>query len=128
VTACPPSCGACCDPVILGWDPAQVPDASPNAAFVKAHWTVQAVTTGYRPDGTPADIWHVACDAFDRHTRRCTAYADRPPICSMFPWYLREPAPEAAMGLPNVCAFHDDVPGRRVLPLTVLTREEACHA
>ena len=121
MTECPPRCGACCDPVILGWDPAGIPDTSPNAEFIRAHWTLRA--TGHEtsdPDDPPV-TWQMTCDAFDTHTRRCTAYTDRPPICRGFPWYGGAPLP--SMNIPAVCAYHDDVPGRRVLPLTVLTPE-----
>lgn len=111
MTACPANCGACCDPVILAFplEGLQAHD-TPSGRFAAKHWRLR--------DTQPDDEYqhHITCDQFDPDTRACLAYENRPPICSGFPWYGREPAAEAR-NLPNVCAFHDDVPGRRVLPL-----------
>lgn len=127
MTECPPRCGACCDPVVLSFDPATWPAKAAaegahwttiaNAAFAAKHWTLREHGIN-PPDETPV-TWRMTCTKFDTTSRRCTAYEDRPPICADYPWYHAEPRPEAA--LDNVCTYHADVPGRRVLPLTVLT-------
>lgn len=54
-----------------------------NATFLKEHWTQEWV----EPRGRVV----VTCDMYDADTRLCTAGDSRPPICSKFPWYDREP-------------------------------------
>jgi hypothetical protein len=70
-------------------------------------------------------VYLVRCAKFDQHARTCTAYDDRPPICSGYPWYDDAPDP-GRYSLDPVCAFHADV--RTVLPLTVVNRERCCDS
>jgi len=75
-----------------------------TAAFVVEHWH-----GGVRAKGPATKHW--TCDAFDTETRLCTAHADRPPVCSGYPWYGRAPTPEGAQqALSKRCSFWADVP------------------
>ena len=107
---CAPDCGACCDPVLLSF-PLESMDG-PSAPFAREHWT--EIPDHPKPPGIASVV---RCDAFDSATRKCTAYAVRPPICSGFPWY-GDP-PDRARQLSPACTFQADV--RTVLPLTVVS-------
>jgi Fe-S-cluster containining protein len=129
-------CGDCCDPVVVPfhvetWAPRRLvdPDLSAesreNCEFMLAHWTTTA--TLVRTDDEDVTVgYEVRCDAFDPVRRLCGAHADRPPVCRDFPWYGRAPGDpgrgEVAASLSPRCSFNADVPGRRLLPLTVVTR------
>lgn len=102
---CRPDCGACCDPVVTKWPLSDVNENGPNADFIRANWT-----TLY---GSAEDGWAHECAKFDKVTRRCTAYEDRPPICERYPWYGTEPRREAY--LPPTCGYNGDV--RTMLPI-----------
>lgn len=131
-------CGDCCDPVttpfhVETWVPyrlaqADVSEATrENCEFMLAHWTT--VHTLVREDERGATLlvgYQARCDAFNPVTRLCEARETRPPVCRNFPWYGRKPGdpdrePIAASLSPR-CSFNADVPGRRMLPLTVVTR------
>ena len=73
-----------------------------TAAFVVEHWH-----GGVRAKGKATNHWD--CDAFDPLTNLCTAHAERPPVCSDFPWYGKEPSLEPVEKLPN-CSFWADLP------------------
>jgi Fe-S-cluster containining protein len=84
----------------------------PSAPFAREHWH----EIPDHPDLAPGLVCAVRCDAFDQDTRTCTAYEDRPPICSGFPWYGETPSREHP--LHPVCSYTADV--RPMLPLTVI--------
>jgi Fe-S-cluster containining protein len=86
----------------------------PSAPFAQAHWHEIPDYPGLGPE----QVCAVRCDAFDLDTRECTAYADRPPICSGYPWYGK--APDRERLLDPWCAYQADV--RILLPLTVVGR------
>jgi Fe-S-cluster containining protein len=90
-----------------------------NARFMKAYWTVREAGVIEEGEKTASKPWLMTCAKFNTHTRACEAYDERPPICSDYPWYGEEPSTERADngGLTHVCAYQDDVPGRRVLPI-----------
>lgn len=46
------------------------------------------------------------CNMFNKETRECEAYDLRPPVCSDFPWYGKEP--DDGSGLPLRCSFRPD--------------------
>lgn len=108
MTECAPGCGACCDPVKLRFSVEAM--TGPSAPFAREHWTL--IEARECAEGTE---YRVRCDVFDPATRRCTAHADRPPICSGYPWYGAEPDPERGRTLDLVCSFQADV--RTVLPI-----------
>lgn len=127
---CAPGCGDCCDPVIYGRSIAEVTSmlARPDVvgknrrdfAFISAHWTETAVEV--MPDG---QAWYeMRCDRFDTASRTCTAHAERPPICSNYPWYSRTEAPTPSY---SRCGYWLDTPAadrpagvRPLLPLFVV--------
>jgi Fe-S-cluster containining protein len=111
-------CGDCCTDIYLSSTKVALrqiirdnPDQpSLSARFVLAHWHRSGTAVG-DPKG------HVrwSCDRFDPDTRLCTAHDDRPPVCSGYPWYGRDPAEVAkevsvVSRLPPRCAFFADVP------------------
>jgi hypothetical protein len=83
----------------------------PSAPFAREHWTV---IEGHPL--APGQVCAVRCDAFDPATRQCTAYGDRPPICSGFPWYGAPPDP--GRDIDPWCAYMDDV--RPLLPIVAV--------
>jgi Fe-S-cluster containining protein len=112
---CAPGCGACCDPVVLDFDPATW--NGPSAPFMREHWTLRSRATGQ----SGAALWLMDCAAFDPRTRLCTAYEQRPPICSGYPRYGEPVTPQRCAGsLPPSCTFNADV--RRMLPIVAVRR------
>jgi Fe-S-cluster containining protein len=71
-----------------------------DALFIVKHWH-----GGKRAQRGATQHW--TCDAFDPETRLCTAHADRPPLCSDYPWYGNEPG-SGKKGLPLRCSFWAD--------------------
>lgn len=64
------------------------------------------------------------CRFFDRDHQECRAYDRRPPMCSGFPWYGREPEPGRLMYgqcsyLLDVAASERPEGSRPLIPLTV---------
>lgn len=85
-----------------------------NADFIAAHWT-------------PVNDDSCACDAYDREAGLCTAQDSKPPVCSSYPWYGREP--DGGTGMPLQCSYLADLPpekrpegARPLIPLTVVSR------
>lgn len=130
-------CGDCCDPVVVPfhvetWAVRQLAEADvaadtrENCEFLLAHWTTTA--TLVRAEDADVTVgYEVRCDAFNRETRECEAHDARPPVCRGFPWYGRaatdvEGRAPVADSLSPRCSFNQDVPGRALLPLTVVTR------
>lgn len=112
-TTCPPGCGLCCDPVTLRFTVADMD--GPSAAFAREHWRDVSDEYEFAP-GT--DIKSaVRCDMFNPVTRACTAYEQRPPICSGYPWYGQQP--DRARLLHPSCAYQAD--GRPLLPIVAVT-------
>lgn len=90
----------------------------PSGPFARQHWHVTAALDN---DASPTGSeYHLRCDQFDPRTRRCGAYAVRPPICADYPRYGQPLTPDHAKAdaIPLVCAFQADV--RRVLPLVAI--------
>lgn len=131
-------CGACCDPVVSPFTLDQLRKLLPiqldaeqreNKAFMLAHLTPITRREGLdrSPYLTQGGITYITvggrmvemfsnfydCDFYDRATRSCTAYEQRPPMCSQYPWYGGIPDPSAA--LPGPCEYHLDV-GRTPVP------------
>lgn len=107
-------CGLCCtgitmvadfDPVT--YDPTPGTDAEIDIAFILKHWTKSAA----EDDPAASDAWPTwSCDKFDPVHALCTAHEDRPPVCSGYPWYGKEPGPERAAKLYNCCSYLADLP------------------
>lgn len=126
-------CGACCENIWLsrqhrGQIEAAIarddfesagPEAHPNSSFILEHWTEVERTE----DGESRYV----CDAYDPDRRLCTAHADRPPVCSQFPWYGRQAGDLAGAVINKRCSYWLDVPpaerppgARPLIPITVV--------
>lgn len=113
--SCAVGCGACCDPVILGYPASRVFDSpSPNGAFAREHWHVLLGPEEPSMVGG-ARVW---CDAFDRHTRTCTVHGipvedgGQPPVCSDYPHYgapVGDPTVSYGTGMDPACSFNAEV-------------------
>jgi Fe-S-cluster containining protein len=57
--------------------------------------------------GQLSETFYFRCRHFDRETRRCTDYENRPAMCRDYPWYGGEPQEAAA--LPPTCSFRADI-------------------
>lgn len=68
-----------------------------------------------RDGGEPYYRWFYSCPLFDPVARVCTDHANRPPICSRYPWYDREP--DTYKSLPPRCSFVADTPDVKMLPI-----------
>jgi Fe-S-cluster containining protein len=122
VTVCVDGCGACCDPVSLPYtlremltDPAIPADQrqwaarsltpmSPREAFRIAPWLRGRLQ---RVEGRLVPTFYFRCRHFDRETRRCTDYENRPLMCREYPWYDGQVPANAA--LPPTCSFRADI-------------------
>lgn len=77
-----------------------------------------------RPVGAKDDQVLLACEHYDPAHQMCRAYDRRPPVCSGFPWYRREPGDGGAE--PRCSYWLDVAPAARpegyrpLIPLTVL--------
>jgi hypothetical protein len=111
----------------IGWDEAWRDDAiarcAPgstmrlNADFLAEHWK-------------PVSDETCACDMYDRDARLCMAQESKPPVCSDYPWYGREP--HDGVNFPLQCSYLADLPrdqrpegARPLIPLAVVSREPA---
>ena len=77
-----------------------------------------------RPVGAKDGQVLLACENYDPAHQMCRAYDRRPPVCSGFPWYGREPGDG---GAEPRCSYWLDVPPadrpegyRPLIPLTVI--------
>ena len=120
-------CGACCQDIPCAVTPERDYDLTPDdrfskdLRFIREHWT----RTGETAEGTPT--W--SCDRFDATHGLCTAQDDKPPVCSLFPWYPERSRPEIADRLPLQCSYLGDLPpdqrpdgARPLIPIEVIHR------
>jgi len=118
---CVADCGACCINIVsahpsrfeeyidmTGDDLEKYAVNIKTANFVYDNWTVTKV----RKDEATYE-----CLAYDRLTRSCTAHDSRPPVCSEYPWYDKNPDKNSASGksMHNLCGYMEDI--RTVLPI-----------
>jgi Fe-S-cluster containining protein len=114
-------CGDCCEAIPFKYNKKQMAEItfdedSPN------HQTQQFVLKWWRrisrkkyvelhPEAkdTISEFFYT-CLKFDPQTRLCTAHDERPPVCSNYPWYGRDPKP---YGIPARCSFWVDVPAEQ---------------
>lgn len=130
-------CGVCCDPVQLPFaptdfavnadrfDPAALafyrehltPIPRREGRLLVGHWSSgwsEVLIPGGGPQMVPAHYYR--CDLYDPDGRRCTAFDERPEMCSGYPWYGDLPNPMAQ--LPPTCSYRADV-GQPVEPIEV---------
>jgi len=131
-------CGACCDPVALDFSVWQwaVTDARTHASedFASAEHRADRmfIAASLRPVSAEGGVIYLACRFYDREHMACRAYEDRPPMCSGYPWYGRDPEPYRGYGQ---CSYQLDLPpsqrpegSRPLIPLTVVSRPSAWRA
>lgn len=131
VTRCEPeNCGsACCSPVMLPFTQAYARDFMnlddrirdwvlndltriPNReGYTRAPWYRGAAMTRDAAGEDLAMPLFYECRHFDPVDNRCMDYANRPEVCSGYPWHGRAPHPAAT--IPPACSFNADV-GREV--------------
>jgi Fe-S-cluster containining protein len=56
------------------------------------------------------------CKHYDRETKQCRNYENRPPICSGFPWY--DQPPDSTKALPFDCSYRAD----QGVPVTLMDK------
>lgn len=88
--------------------------------FISLHWLPLEVNAG-------SGSVRYSCEKFDDVHRVCGAYAQRPPVCSGFPWYSRPAGELGSISMSPRCSFWLDVdPSARppqtrpLIPVTVL--------
>lgn len=89
-------CGDCCDRIWLAGGRMAIA-TNTEATMENRVWASELV-----PLEQPNTY---ACPKFDRESRSCTTYEDRPPVCSNFPWYGKMPSPPEASHLSQRCTF-----------------------
>lgn len=128
------SCGSCCDPITLAFTQDDARRMLPTEIDARTRrWIIDELVPISRREGMARSPWitHTAlpmkggqydpgysqfyeCRNFDRVTRRCTAYEDRPPVCSGFPHYGKKVLPTNIV-IPHWCSFRADI-GQPVEP------------
>jgi len=97
---------------VAGWESQGDPETPDRESWVRlqadARFIIEHWHGGRRaPNGTTKG-W--TCDRFDPETWLCTAYEERPPICSDFPWYDRPAGHVDGGRWPLRCTFWADRP------------------
>ena len=144
---CPSDCGKCCDPVVSMHAPNELrilhanisDEALADRQFMLDHCTPLPRREGLRRAPYLSDSGHslmlardafggmhmidawshfYECDRFDKDTRQCTDYANRPPMCRDYPLYgdTLTSKNHALKRLPDGCVY---LPGAPV-PVKVL--------
>ncbi len=108
-------CGACCENILLWFDPENIPDKFKNSENPKTIKDVEFISQHWHLiQGTQ----YVAnCDMYDSESKLCTAHDDRPPVCEGYPWYGERPSLDHRNSkyLPPQCSFTTDI--RQLLPI-----------
>jgi Fe-S-cluster containining protein len=83
------------------------------------------IAENMRPSGAGGGSIELTCRFYDRDHRACRAYAQRPAMCSGYPWYGREP--DGSKPAYGQCSYLLDVPpperpegSRPLIPLTAV--------
>jgi Fe-S-cluster containining protein len=88
------------------WAARSLRPMSPREAYRLAPW-LRGKKHRDGSTGVLSDPFFFRCIHFDRETRRCTDYENRPAMCRNYPWYGGEPQEAAA--LPPTCSFRADI-------------------
>lgn len=91
-------CGDCCQDINLNW-----PELDKITGSLTNMWTYMFISQYWYKNAND----RYECRFFDRINRVCKTHATRPPICSGFPWYNKEPKLKY---LPTKCSFWQDLP------------------
>lgn len=117
-------CGGCCDPVMmpytqefalrhadefptenLRWILEDLTPMTDHIAEEKEPEFVRRVTNMARKKNQQRHFF--SCINFDRHTRTCRIYEDRPPVCHGYPWLTGQP--KHGTILPPACSYNADI-------------------
>lgn len=117
-------CGDCCEQIWMysGFDPERETENTADQQtlkFIKENWQLEE---------TAESGWtRWSCQKWDAGTRLCNAHEERPPICSQYPFYGREPDAKQITNLR--CSYLLDVKpearpkgARPLIPVTVVQR------
>lgn len=94
-----------------------------NADFLTVHWheVTEELDSGRDT--------YFTCDQFDPMHRLCRAHAERPPVCSDYPWYGKAPTRKQITKTGSRCSFlldlrPEDRPegARPLIPIEVVKR------
>jgi Fe-S-cluster containining protein len=124
-------CGACCDPITLSHDPQGIREMTDETVVDPdfRRWMQTALLPLPREvgiaraeaHGRNAQGWEnfYECIHYDRETRRCLDWENRPKVCRGYPHYWQEPDP--AKVLPPACSYLEDT-GRVPVPVEIVRR------
>ena len=105
-------CGICCKTIYLGVSPERVEDMAKytdssmthtDAKFIRENWIplsrAQALEINPRlvleiDQKAQGKFYYYSCTKLDPLTNLCTVRDSRPPVCSNYPWYDRDPVGE----------------------------------
>lgn len=130
-------CGACCDPVAMpqtkweilalpGLDPltrqwvlnALTPMGAREAMTLEPH--IRRVSFGLDPvTNEPSPVFFFRCAWFDRESRTCTRYDERPSACRDYPWGGVRPEVVGGVNLAPWCGYRPD----QGLPVVIRPRD-----
>lgn len=115
-------CGDCCEIAFLPWTKTDMrrkliegdfssENSQADVKFILKYWTrlnkKESHDRLYEIMGYhTSDKYLYTCQKFNRETRECEAYDERPPVCSNFPWYGNEP--DDGSGLPLKCSYKQE--------------------
>lgn len=134
-------CGRCCDPVVLPYTQNEIRRLLPGYGLIEdenRRFVLEDLTpirprrrglemvSDYMAEGAKSSALHLGepmilfshfyeCRWYDRETRQCLNYDDRPPMCREFPTYGDWPDPTKA--IPPECSYNADC-GRPVKPIS----------
>lgn len=137
MTTCRPNCGACCDPVTIGYSVPEAhalhragrlskdqfewitkvlePMTAKEAKRIAPYLFAGRFRNAVDPDGGVITFYY-RCSWFDRETRTCTHYDERPSVCRRYPWVGG--AAQGNEALPPMCSFNETI-GNPVAPVPV---------
>lgn len=123
--SCPPSCGACCYPVVLPYSKLDIISLGPQIDDDTRRWVLEDLTPLSRREGlrrapylaqggttmaiiagrpTLAYSVFYECRHFDPDTKKCGIYDDRPDACREYPLY-GEAVLDPAKAVPAECVY-----------------------
>jgi Fe-S-cluster containining protein len=82
---------------------------NPRIAYERAPWL--KARRGQLRIGAAGSVlrFFYECSNYDRETKRCMAYDDRPPACRAFPTKVTGRWPDGRVSLPPACSYRADV-------------------
>lgn len=105
-------CGSCCEGLFVPNITEQElfsRDGDPSIEFIQQHWKVIAQEEGEQRASwvhLSKSVIYLECDQFDLDLQVCTAYEERPYICSGYPFY--KGLSTKADALPPKCGYRKE--------------------